>query len=63
MTFGGDRSIRVIALGDQASVPSGQYGKQTLLSLHLRLAKRLIYKLMYPKITGAHRASRLSRGG
>jgi molybdate transport system substrate-binding protein len=30
-----DKSIRVIALGDPASVPAGQYGKQTLLSLHL----------------------------
>jgi molybdate transport system substrate-binding protein len=29
-----DKSIRVIALGDPASVPAGQYGKQTLLSLH-----------------------------
>ena len=30
-----DKSIRLIALGDPASVPAGQYGKQTLLSLHL----------------------------
>jgi molybdate transport system substrate-binding protein len=30
-----DRSIRLIALGDPASVPAGQYGKQTLSSLHL----------------------------
>jgi len=30
-----DKSIRVIALGDPVSVPAGQYGKQTLLSLHL----------------------------
>jgi molybdate transport system substrate-binding protein len=30
-----DKSIRVIALGDPASVPAGQYVKQTLLSLHL----------------------------
>lgn len=30
-----DKSIRVIALGDPASVPAGQYAKQTLLSLHL----------------------------
>ena len=30
-----DKSIRVIALGDPASVPAGQYGKQTLRSLHL----------------------------
>jgi molybdate transport system substrate-binding protein len=30
-----DRSIRLIALGDPASVPAGQYGRQTLLSLEL----------------------------
>jgi molybdate transport system substrate-binding protein len=30
-----DGSIRLIALGDPASVPAGQYGKQTLLSFHL----------------------------
>jgi molybdate transport system substrate-binding protein len=30
-----DGSIRLIALGDPASVPAGQYGKQTLLSYHL----------------------------
>ena len=30
-----DKSIRLIALGDPASVPAGQYGKQTLLSFHL----------------------------
>jgi molybdate transport system substrate-binding protein len=30
-----DKSIRIIALGDPASVPAGQYGKQTLLSFHL----------------------------
>jgi molybdate transport system substrate-binding protein len=28
-----DQSIRVIALGDPASVPAGQYGRQTLASL------------------------------
>jgi molybdate transport system substrate-binding protein len=28
-------SIRVIALGDPASVPAGQYGRQTLVALHL----------------------------
>jgi molybdate transport system substrate-binding protein len=28
-------SVRVIALGDPASVPAGQYGKQTLVALHL----------------------------
>jgi molybdate transport system substrate-binding protein len=30
-----DKSIRLIALDDPASVPAGQYGKQTLLSFHL----------------------------
>ena len=30
-----DKSIRLIALGDPASVPAGQYGKQTLSTLHL----------------------------
>jgi molybdate transport system substrate-binding protein len=30
-----DRSIRIIALGDPASVPAGQYGNQTLTALHL----------------------------
>jgi len=30
-----DKSTRLIALGDPAGVPAGQYGKQTLLSLHL----------------------------
>jgi molybdate transport system substrate-binding protein len=30
-----DASIRVIALGDPASVPAGQYGRQTLSALHL----------------------------
>ena len=30
-----DNSVRMIALGDPASVPAGQYGRQTLLSLHL----------------------------
>ena len=29
------KSVRLIALGDPASVPAGQYGKQTLTSLHL----------------------------
>jgi molybdate transport system substrate-binding protein len=28
-------SVRLIALGDPASVPAGQYGRQTLSSLHL----------------------------
>ena len=30
-----DTSIRLIALGDPASVPAGQYGRQTLTALHL----------------------------
>jgi molybdate transport system substrate-binding protein len=30
-----DASIRLIALGDPASVPAGQYGRQTLAALHL----------------------------
>lgn len=30
-----DKSVRLIALGDPASVPAGQYGKQTLEALHL----------------------------
>lgn len=30
-----DRSVRRIAIGDPASVPAGQYGKQTLIALHL----------------------------
>lgn len=29
------RSVRSIALGDPASVPAGQYGRQTLTALHL----------------------------
>jgi molybdate transport system substrate-binding protein len=29
-------SVRVIAVGDPASVPAGQYGKQTLTALHLQ---------------------------
>ena len=39
-----DRSIRVIALGDPASVPAGQYGRQTLVSLGLweRLNAKLV---------------------
>jgi molybdate transport system substrate-binding protein len=28
-------SVRMIALGDPASVPAGQYGRQTLVALHL----------------------------
>jgi molybdate transport system substrate-binding protein len=30
-----DGSIRLIALGDPANVPAGQYGRQTLIALHL----------------------------
>lgn len=30
-----DKSVRLVALGDPASVPAGEYGKQTLDSLHL----------------------------
>lgn len=30
-----DRSIRIVALGDPASVPAGQYGIQALAALHL----------------------------
>lgn len=30
-----DKQVRLIALGDPASVPAGQYGQQTLTSLHL----------------------------
>ena len=40
-------SVRLIALGDPASVPAGQYGRQTLLSLHLwdQVAAKLESKL------------------
>jgi len=39
-----DGSVRLIALGDPASVPAGQYGKQALLSLHLweQLSAKLV---------------------
>jgi molybdate transport system substrate-binding protein len=30
-----DSSVRLIALGDPASVPAGEYGRQTLASMHL----------------------------
>jgi len=30
-----DRSVRIIALGDPGSVPAGQYGQETLSSMHL----------------------------
>lgn len=38
-------SIRVIAMGDPTSVPAGQYGKQTLQSLHLwdQLSTKLVF--------------------
>lgn len=37
-------SIRIIALGDPASVPAGQYGRQTLVALHLldKLSAKLV---------------------
>lgn len=40
-----DRSIRLIALGDPASVPAGEYGKQTLSSLRLwdQLNKKFVF--------------------
>lgn len=39
-----DRSIRTLALGDPASVPVGQYGRQTLAFLHLldQLNRKLV---------------------
>jgi molybdate transport system substrate-binding protein len=39
-----DGSIRTIALGDPASVPAGQYGRQTLAALHLldKLNQKLV---------------------
>jgi molybdate transport system substrate-binding protein len=39
-----DGSVRVIALGDPASVPAGQYGQQTLRALHLldQLGSKLV---------------------
>jgi len=40
-----DGSIRSIALGDPASVPAGQYGRQTLIALHLldKINSRLVF--------------------
>ncbi len=37
-------SVKTIALGDPASVPAGQYGRQTLVSLHLldRIKDKLV---------------------
>ena len=40
-------SVRTIALGDPASVPAGQYGRQTLASLHL--LEKLNAKLVLAK--------------
>jgi molybdate transport system substrate-binding protein len=39
-----DRSVRIIAIGDPASVPAGEYGQQTLAALHLldRLHPKLV---------------------
>jgi molybdate transport system substrate-binding protein len=39
-----DSSVRVIAMGDPASVPAGQYGQQTLRALHLldQLGSKLV---------------------
>lgn len=39
-----DKSVRLIALGDPASVPAGQYGKQTLSALQLydKLTAKLV---------------------
>lgn len=39
-----DKSVRLIALGDPASVPAGQYGRQTLTALHLmdKLSAKLV---------------------
>lgn len=39
-----DRQIRTIALGDPASVPAGQYGKQALETLHIydRLQSKIV---------------------
>ena len=39
-----DPSVKLIALGDPASVPAGQYGKQTLAALHIydRIQKKLV---------------------
>jgi molybdate transport system substrate-binding protein len=40
-----DGSIRSIAVGDPASVPAGQYGRQTLIALHLldKLNSKLVF--------------------
>ncbi|MGA3049203.1 MAG: molybdate ABC transporter substrate-binding protein [Terracidiphilus sp.] len=40
-----DRAVRMIAVGDPASVPAGQYGRQTLLALHLldKISAKLVF--------------------
>jgi molybdate transport system substrate-binding protein len=40
-----DTAIRLIAVGDPASVPAGQYGRQTLLALHLldKISAKLVF--------------------
>jgi molybdate transport system substrate-binding protein len=40
-----DGAIRLIAVGDPASVPAGQYGRQTLLALHLldKISTKLVF--------------------
>ncbi len=40
-----DSGIRLIAVGDPASVPAGQYGRQTLLALHLldKISAKLVF--------------------
>ena len=39
------REIRLIAVGDPASVPAGQYGRQTLLALHLldKISTKIVF--------------------
>jgi molybdate transport system substrate-binding protein len=39
-----DSSIKIVAIGDPASVPAGEYGEQTLATLHLmdKLRSRLV---------------------
>jgi molybdate transport system substrate-binding protein len=40
-----DGAVRLIAVGDPASVPAGQYGRQTLLALHLldKISAKLVF--------------------
>ncbi len=42
-----DKAVRTIALGDPASVPAGQYGRQTLVAQHL--LERLNTKIVLAK--------------